>query len=340
MSNKALARRTKIAVQIAGADVSGTIESYFLGMTYTDHEEDKTDDLQINLEDRDGVWIGGMGEEITATIIQTNWETDGKDKVLDCGTFEIDSVDYSGPPGQVSIKATSLPHRASVRSDKKSRGWENIKLSAIAGEIAQKNGMNCMFESTTDPFYTRREQVQISDIVFLQGLCKDAGISLKASARCIILFDEVDYEKKDSVRKIKRGEADITSYRFGVSATDTKYSKCHVSYTNPQTNETIEYTYTPSDSDGDRQTLEINDKVNNREEARQLAMKRLRQKNKSEFSAEFSLVGDTALVAGVNVEAEDFGMFDGKYIIETATHNVTGSGYTTQIKLRRVLEEY
>lgn len=340
MSNKALARRTKIAIQIAGADVSETVESYFLGMTYTDHEEDKTDDLQINLEDRDGVWIGGMGEEITATIIQTNWETDGKDKVLDCGTFEIDSVDYSGPPGQVSIKATSLPHRASIRSDKKSRGWEKIKLSAIAGEIASKNGMNCMFESAIDPFYTRREQVQISDIVFLQGLCKDAGISLKASARRIILFDELDYEKKASVRKIKRGEADISSYHLGTSAADTKYSKCHVSYTNPQTNETIEYTYTPRDSDGDRQTLEINEKVDSKEEARQLAMKRLRQKNKSEFSAEFSLVGDTSLVAGVNVEVEDFGMFDGKYIIETATHNVTGSGYTTQIKLRRVLEEY
>lgn len=340
MSNKALARRTKIAIQIAGADVSETVESYFLGMTYTDHEEDKTDDLQINLEDRDGVWIGGMGEEVVATIIQTNWETDGKDKVLDCGTFEIDSVEYSGPPGQVSIKATSLPHRASIRSDKKSRGWEKIKLSAIAGEIASKNGMNCMFESAIDPFYTRREQVQISDIVFLQGLCKDAGISLKASAKCIILFDELDYEKKGSVRKIKRGEADISSYRLGNSATDTKYSKCHVSYTNPQTDETIEYTYTPRDSDGDRQTLEINEKVDSREEARQLAMKRLRQKNKSEFSAEFSLVGDTSLVAGVNVEVEDFGMFDGKYIIETATHNVTGSGYTTQIKLRRVLEEY
>jgi len=340
MSNKALARRTKISIQIEGADVSGTVENYFLGMTYTDHEEDKTDDLQINLEDRDGVWISELGNEVTAAIIQENWETDGGDKVLDCGIFEVDSLDYSGPPGQVTIKATSLPHRASIRSDKKSRGWEKIKLSAIAGEIAAKNGMNCMFESAIDPFYKRREQVQISDIVFLQGLCKDAGISLKASAKCIILFDEADYEKKESVRKIKHGESEITSFRFGASAADTKYSKCHVSYTNPQTNETIEYTYTPRDSSGDRQTLEINERVSDREEARRLAMKRLRQKNKSEFSAEFSLVGDTSLVAGVNVETEGFGMFDGKYIIETATHNVTGSGYTTQIKLRRVLEEY
>ncbi|MCM1165682.1 MAG: contractile injection system protein, VgrG/Pvc8 family [Ruminococcus sp.] len=281
-----------------------------------------------------------LGAEIAAVIVQKNWESDGKDKVLDCGIFEIDSLDASGPPGQASIKATSLPHTANIRNEKKSRAWENVKLSTIASEIAQKNNMKCMFESAYDPYYTRREQVQISDIVFLQGLCKDAGISLKASARFLILFDAADYEKKDAVRAIKRGSADIKSYRFSASANDTKYSKCHVIYTNPQNNQTIEYTYTPRDSDTSGQVLEINEKVNTREEARQLAMKRLRQKNKSECSAEFSLVGDTALVAGVNVEVEGFGMFDEKYIIETATHNVTASGYTTQIKLRRVLEGY
>ena len=445
MSDRGLARRTEIVVKIDGVDISADINNYLLQLTYTDHEEDKTDDLQISLDDREGVWIndwlsdvsktdtkttvtasggeysigeivdfsggfhyvsstattptggnrtagtakitniakgaphpyhligessnvygwvdavqisGGssaasgesessttgtgtiLGAEIAAVIIQKNWETDGKDKVLDCGIFCVDSLDSSGPPGQASIKATSLPYTSTIRNEAKSRAWENIKLSTLASEIAQKNGMKCMFESAYDPYYVRKEQVQISDIVFLQGLCKDAGISLKVSARYIILFDAADYEQKEAVRKIKRGEADITSYRFGASANDTKYSKCHVSYTNPQTNETIEYTYTPRDSDEDAPTLEINEKVNDREEARQLAMKRLREKNKSAVSAEFSLAGDASLVAGVNVEVEGFGMFDEKYIIETATHNVTASGYTTQIKLRRVLEGY
>ena len=69
-------------------------------------------------------------------------------------------------------------------------------------------------------------------------------------------------------------------------------------------------------------------------------MKRLRQKNKAEYSAEFTLVGDTRLVAGVTVQVAGWGMFDGKYIIESATHSVTASGYTLQVKLRRVLEGY
>lgn len=447
MSDSGLARRTEIAVKISGVDVSADMNKYLLQITYTDHEEDKTDDLQISLDDREGIWLkdwlgGGQsdsdtspqtvhvksgdlkvgdivdflggnhyvssmtaqptggsrkagkakltiiapkakhpyhvigvkgssnvygwvdtgqvkdagaaqkeetaaldsgkakGAQISAMIIQRNRDSDGKDRVLDCGLFEIDSLDGSGPPAQVSLKATSLPYSSTVRTEKKTKAWENIKLSAIAAEIASKNGMKVMFISSYDPKYTRREQVQTSDIVFLQRLCKDAGISLKVSANIIVLFDEADFEKKPTVRNIVRGAADVISYRFGTSTNDTKYAKCHVTYTDPKTKQTIEYTYTLRNADQNGQVLEINEKVQNREEARQLAMKRLRQKNKAEFSAEFSLVGDALLVAGVTVQVVGWGMFDGKYIVETATHSVTASGYTLQIKLRRVLEDY
>lgn len=347
MSNSALARRTIIAVKIDGVDISTDMNNYLLQMTYTDHEEDKTDDLQISLDDREGVWLGNWlpdgeakGAELSAVIIQKNWESDGKDRVLDCGLFQIDSLDGSGPPAQASIKATSLPYSSGIRGEKKTKAWEKIKLSAIANEIAKKNGMKCMFESSFDPLYDRREQIQLSDIVFLQGLCKDAGIALKVSANIIVLFDEADYEGKPAIRKIQRGASDIKSYRFATSMSDAQYSKCHVTYTDPQSGQTIDYTYTPKDANPEAPVLEINEKVKDREEARQLAMKRLRQKNKSEFSADFTLVGDVRLVAGVTVEVVGYGIFDGKYIIETATHGVTASGYTLQVKLRRVLEGY
>lgn len=437
MSNPDLARRTEIVVEVDGVDVSADMNRYLLSMTYTDHEDSKTDDLRIELDDREGVWLqdwlnkqpetnspslpqnddnrkvgdeviangrpkyssygdgtpgklltdykgkitylnlksgvpypihvdakgwfaesevtkaeaaqeqengtdnsGAKGAELHAVIIQKNWESDGEDRVLDCGIFEIDALDSSGPPARVSIKGTSLPHSSTVRTEKKTKAWEKIKLSAIANEIASKNGMKCMYESSYDPLYDRREQVQVSDIVFLQGLCEDAGISIKVTAKIIVLFDAADYEQKETVREIKKGTTDVKTYRFSSKTGDTKYARCHVSYTDPLTKKTIEYTYTPRDADKDGQTLEINEKVKTREEARQLAMKRLRQKNKAEFSAEFTLVGDVRLVAGVTVDVIGYGMFDGKYIIENATHSVTGSGYTLQVKLRRILEGY
>ncbi len=337
------ARRTEISVSLNGTDITADINKYLISLTYTDHEEDKADDLVIEIDDREQVWIQGWitkadkRASLSATITQKYFESGG---VIDCGEFEIDTIDFSEPPTRVSMKSTSLPHMSTVRSETRTKAWELIRLSEIANEIAVKNGMTCMFESSYDPFYERREQIQLSDIVFLQGLCKDAGISLKATSKQLVLFDELDYESRGPVRNITRGESDVKTARFGTKTDDATYSKCHVSYTDPASGETIEYTYTPRDAPEGGQILEIREKVKTREEARQLAMKRLRQKNKGESSAEFTLVGDVALVAGVTVQVNGWGMFDGKYIIETATHSVTGSGHTVQLKLRLVLEGY
>lgn len=57
MSDSTLARRTVIAVKIDGVDISEDMNNYLLQMTYTDHEEDKTDDLQISLDDRESIWL-------------------------------------------------------------------------------------------------------------------------------------------------------------------------------------------------------------------------------------------------------------------------------------------
>lgn len=52
------------------------------------------------------------------------------------------------------------------------------------------------------------------------------------------------------------------------------------------------------------------------------------------------LVGDIKLCAGSVVEIEGFGIFDGKYFIETAVHNLDSSGYITEIEVRKTLEGY
>ena len=166
------ARRTVVRLTFAGVDISTDINKHLLSLTYTDNEEDKTDDLQLSLDDREGVWLGNWlntpgaskGVEISAVIVQKNWESNGKDRVLDCGVFEIDTVDGSGPPAKATIKAGSIPYKSTVRTQKKTKAWENYTLSSIAKEIADKNGLTCMFESAFDPLYTRKEQIQESDI--------------------------------------------------------------------------------------------------------------------------------------------------------------------------------
>ncbi|MCL2357476.1 MAG: hypothetical protein FWC70_10065 [Defluviitaleaceae bacterium] len=336
------ARRTDLIVFVNGTDISTTVGGYIQSLSYTDNEEDEADDLQITMDDKDRKWLGWLetarGAELRAMIRQRESGGNGGG-FLDCGAFELDAPGYGGPPAKVTLKGTSLPHTSSVRSEARTKAWENVPLSAIAKETAKSNGLVCMFESSYDPFYTRREQIQTSDIVFLQRLCNNAGISLKATDKILVLFQQKDYEAKGTVRKIVYGESDVLKYKFKQQTNDCDYARCHVTYTDPQSGETIESAFSAPGATGN-QTLVVNEKVSSTGEAESVAQARLRDKNKERQKAEFTLSGDIRLVAGVTVVVEGWGLFDGKYIIEKAKHSVSGSGYTVQINVRLVLEGY
>lgn len=439
MSDKTLARRTAVKLYFKGTDISKDLSKYLLSLSFTDKEEDETDDISISLDDREGKWIkdwlntnktggtkteskkgevkagnivqfkggpvyisstaaeptvtrgaskckctvansnahpyhlisqdgkkvygwvnasdveGGTvttkkttkesekrafkGTEIHAMVIQKNPYSDGKDKVLDCGVFEIDSVNYTGPPQKLSIKATSIPYKAELRQTKHNKVWENTTLKNMAEKIGKRSNFKVMYLSNSNPVYKRKEQINMTDIAFLKKMCKNAGISLKVTSKTIVLFDAADYEKKKEVKKIKAGKGNILSYSFSTKTADTAYSSCHVIYTDPDTKKTIEATYKPENANKDGQTLEIKQKVSSAAEAMELARKSLRAKNKGETTAEFTLVGDVDYVAGITVRVYGYGEFNGKYIVEQATHNITG-GYKVQIKLRSCLEGY
>lgn len=442
MSDKKLARRVQLKLKFNGVDVPENINLHLTGATYTDEEEDSTDDLQITYEDREnkllGNWLevkpttskskkqvekkvedektinyvvqrgdtlwaiaskylgsgtkypqiaqenniknpnliypgqvfkittgggasstvkekeesekgqgaGGSGGSsgakpklVSAVLVQKNWNDTGKDVTLDMGTFEIDSVDMSGPPDKITVKSTSIPYTSKLRMEKKNKAWEKISLKGIGQEIAGKNGLKLMYEASENPTYKRKEQVQTSDIKFLQGLCHAAGMALKVTTLTIVIYDAAEYDKKPAVKTFKKGSGDIISYKMGTKLTDTAYTSCHVSYTDPDSKETIEYTYTPDSKTGTGQTLEINEKVNSKAEAIRLAKKRLREKNTQEYTASLKVVGDVSLVAGITVKLKGFQQFDKKYKVTQAKHDLL-DGYTVDLSLKQILEGY
>ena len=198
-----------------------------------------------------------------------------------------------------------------------------------------------MFESASDPFYERVEQRKTSDSAFLAKLCKDAGISLKATDSQLVLFDQSKYEAQPPVMTIKRGKkGGYISYSLSVGSADQQYSSCRVSYTDPGSGKCIEGTYS-DDSEKTGQCLEISAKVASAGEAKTLAEKRLRLHNKLTRMVKFTFPGTPALVAGVTIQLEDWGGWDGKYIVKQAVHDVSSTGgYTTKIAARRCLEGY
>lgn len=356
MSDKDLARRVRAELSFDGVNITDSVRKYFLSLTYTDNEEDEADDLQLNLHDREGIWLTQWlndavqasasikGMRVNASIIRENWNGDGIDFPLDCGQFELDTVDASGPPATIAIKSTALPFSSQIRQTKKSRAWESIYLSGIAKEIATKNGMSCIFDSTYNPYYKRKEQSSQSDIAFLSRLAHDAGLSLKITNNTIVLFDQRTYEAMEPVLTIKRGKAGgYTKYKLTTGEADRMYASCRVRYVDPGTGKVIQATAYVEDYDKEaenNQQLEITAKVSSIGEAKALAEKHLRLRNKFEKSVSFTFPFNPALMAGCTVVLEDWGAWSGKYIIKQAKHTVGSSGSTTQIQLRPVLGGY
>lgn len=290
-------------------------------------------------ETKEEIKVGAEPRMVKVTLVQKNWNDTGKNAVLDCGTFEIDSVDLSGPPLKTTLKSTSIPYTSTLRMMKKSRNWEKISLKAITQQIANEAGVKMLYESSDNPEYDKKEQVQQSDIRFLQDLCHAEGKALKVTKLSIVVFDKQEYDGKPAVKTITYGSSDILSFRMATKLTDAAYTSCHVSYTNTDKKQTIEYTYTPDSTVGTGQVLEVNERVANTQEAMRLAKKRLREKNAQEFTASFKMVGDVQLVAGIVVQLRGFQEFDKKYRVKSAKHSLTG-GYTTDIELVQILEGY
>lgn len=285
--------------------------------------------------------VTSTGLKIQAVIAAQNWDGTGADKLLDCGQFELDSVDCSGPPAVIQIRATALPFTAQIRQTKKSRAWEAYRLSGIANEMATNAGMACMYLAGIDPEYKRVEQYQTSDISFLSLLCHEAGLSLKVVNNILVLFDQASYESSKSVLTIKKGDGSYTKYKVKTGEADVHYASCRVRWTT-SSGKLIEGIAKVEDYDAEddsNQQLEIRAKVGSIAEAETLAAKYLRLHNKYQKTASFTLPGNPLIGSGMTVELEGWGTWSGKYIVSQAKHTLSNS-YTTQIELRKTLEGY
>ena len=67
MSDENTARHAECTVEFDGVDITSRIKPYLLSLTFTDNEEDASDDLQIKLQDREGVWMTDWLQTVSYT---------------------------------------------------------------------------------------------------------------------------------------------------------------------------------------------------------------------------------------------------------------------------------
>lgn len=348
-----MARKVTAMIKYNSKDISADLQPYLKSISFTDNLSGAADDLQLTLEDRQGLWqsdwFPDKGAALDATLVTAAWDNSVElEKSLRLGLFEIDEITSSGYPSEAQIKAVSVPDNTTLRGVERTRSWEKAELRRIAGDIAADAGLELVYDAEDNPLIDRAEQTQQSDLSFLLALCNDAGLALKVCSNQLVIFDEADYESAEPVATIvKPGTLylpvedmdyirTVTGYRFSSKVRDI-YAACHVKYRQSKTKAYIEATFTAPGKQG--KTLEVSEQVESVAEAERLAKKRLREKNREEVTASFDVLGNFNLLAGVTVNILGFGIFDGKYIVVGARHDV-GSGYNTGVELRRCLDGY
>lgn len=307
-------------------DITKDVSKYVTNIDYTDFEHGQSDEIRITFEDSEllwqSSWIPSKGDVLTLSI-----GYEGQ-KLLNCGKFEIDELEYETPPDTITVKALATSIKKPLRQ-KNSIAYENKSLKQIASEIAKKHNLK-LVGNIADVKIQRITQNQQKDLEFLKNLAEEYGYIFKITSDKLVFY-ETEKLKSASVTKIFY-KKDLS--RISLSEkTSQKYKAVQVSYHNPKTGKTVKTTVkNPGVVNGD--TLKISTRCENKQQAI-LKAKAASTSGDTGIEGSIELIGNQYLVAGINIELKGIGHFSGKYHVSQAHHTIDKSvGFKTILEVK------
>lgn len=353
-NGRTMARRVELTVTIDGHDATDFVNPSLVDFTYTDQMSGKADEVQLRLHDRDGNWRGDWmpkkGMPVTAEIVTHDWENDGEDMRLPCGTFKIDEIEFSGPPMQVTIKAVSAAMTTGIRDTKKNKGWEKTDLEDVLRSVAEANDLEADVDVSDEDDdgkggIDRLDQRNESDLVFANRIAEERGLACKVHDGKMVVRSGRALEMQEPVAEIPMTGSPFSPTRFSFrqSSSGTGYTKAKARYSNAEKGELMQalvqsrkaYEAEQGGKPQQDKTLTLDRKADSPKDAARQAKGAMQKANSKEETVTIELMGNTRLVAGTTVDMTGFGTFSGRYIIQKADHKIGNSGYTCSLELSK-----
>jgi phage protein D len=346
-----LARRAWAEVVYQGKDISADLQPYLLGVSYTDHQGGKADEVSIDLQDRNALWRGdwlpGQGDTLQVRIHADEWGEGGG--TLFCGTFTLDKLGLAGPPSTVKLSGVSVPTGLAARKTKRSRAWENASLQTIAGDVAASARMPLIFDAADTPPLDRVDQRSETDLAFLARLCGERHYALKVTDNQLVVWSIADYGARPEFTTYTLGESRVLSWSLDVKA--YLYTpKVKVVYQDPWWGVPQQSTVAAAEalrgnaeddplglqqqSFDDAAAEVIRQRARSKAEAEAKAKAALLARTEHSAEGSLTVVGDVRLVAGNTVRLAGWNKLDGKYLVEKAEHSLR-QGYTVRASIKR-----
>ncbi|HCD43980.1 MAG TPA: hypothetical protein DEQ64_09650 [Lachnoclostridium sp.] len=320
-------RKKYLSVVYNGVEIWKDLSVYIESFSYED-SVDESDSISISLSDRDlkwsRTWLPEKGDKISPSIILENWNYEGEKMTVMCGAFLVDDFSFSCPPFSCSINGVSAPVDTGFKETQNTKTWEAATVRLIASEIAEKYGLELVYESE-DIQVAKTEQDNQPDSDFLKSLCERYGLGMKIYSHRLVIWDLKQYFDKPPVLTIVPEMVSKWSYNSTMQGT---YTGVKVSYTNPNNSQTVEIMV------GTEERLyKTSQKADNEADARRIGESILRNANRKERTMKLTIPPKMSLYATANVQLSGFGNLDGKYFIERISHSLSDRAYDMQVSL-------
>lgn len=322
-----------------GKNITEDISKYLHSLSYSDKVEGESDEIELELDDVEGLWRGPWyptkGAKLDITIGYS-------DLTLPCGVFEIDEIEMSGPPDVVRIRGLAAGITSSLRTTK-SKAYESMTLLQLAKYVAGLHGMAVTGE-IPDVTYRRVTQHRESDLAFLRRVASDYGCIFSLREKKLVFTTIYDVEKRTPATVIDR--LDLASYSIKDTSAKT-YKDAAVKFHNPVDKKVVSTTYTTKDeknADGyaytqiaSGDTKVIHTKAENKKQAEMKAKAAIHRNNSKQQEGSLNMEGNPLIIAGNNFELTGFGKVSGLYHITESRHTISRSkGYSTEAAIKRV----
>lgn len=230
------ARNIRVIVIFNKVDISDEIAHSISSLNYTDNSKNAIDDLELELENLDYRWLKEWyPDENAQLLVGIHEEKENETNFLDLGTFYVDEPTFEN--NRLNLKCLALPLDQNIRDQKNSVAWENITLKELVMQIANKHEMNAEIYADNE-FFKRLDQNQETDLAFINRVVKETGLNMKVSDDKIIIFDDEEMEKNDTVEIFNINDERIRSFSLKKKNKEI-YDKVEVSYYDPDKKKVI-----------------------------------------------------------------------------------------------------
>ncbi|WP_395490315.1 phage late control D family protein [Cedecea davisae] len=170
-------------LRLENNDITQNISKRLISLTMTDNRGFEADQLDIELDDSDGLIELPLRGAVLALFL--GWKGEA---LIGKGQFTVDEIEHRGAPDEVTIRARSADFRGSLNS-RRETSYHDTTLGEIVATIAERNKLKpAVAYELQDIKIPHIDQAQESDAKFLTRLAERNGAEIMVKAGRLLML--------------------------------------------------------------------------------------------------------------------------------------------------------